>query len=100
MDGAFITDILENYTSISNNVQVLDNKVRQAEEYTKVAKQEYKAIAKVHNAHRTNDALRNKLEMLNAKIYWFNVQTIEKKIDQENRQKTLACKKLSRPKPD
>ena len=43
MDGAFITDIIENYTSISNNVQVLDNKVRQAEEYTKVAKQEYKS---------------------------------------------------------
>lgn len=98
MDGAFITDILENYTSISNNVQVLDNKVRQAEEYTKVAKQEYKAIAKVHNAHRTNDALRNKLEMLNAKIYWFNVQTIEKKIDQENRQKDTCLQEIEQAK--
>ncbi|RCK65465.1 Structural maintenance of chromosomes protein 6 [Candida viswanathii] len=86
MDGAFITDILNNYSESANSVQQLDGKIQHAAAIAQKAKKEYKAIVKVHNRHRTNDALRRKLQALSAKIHWFNVFKIERVMEKKKQE--------------
>ncbi|KAI5970780.1 smc6 [Candida margitis] len=82
MAGAYITDIYNNLDETHRNIRDINSKKDQAEEYTAKCKAEYKRIAKIHNAHRRNDQLRNHAMKLNGKIYWFNAQKYEKKIEE------------------
>lgn len=94
MDGAFITDILNNYSESANSVQELEGKIQNAAAIAQKAKKEYKAIVKIHNRHRTNDALRNRLQVLSAKIHWFNVVSIERVIKRKEKEVAILQQKV------
>lgn len=94
MAGAYITDIYNNLDETHRNIWDISSKKDQAEKYTQACKAEYKRIAQIHNAHRRNDHLRNHAKTLTGKIYWFNVQNLENKIEEYNGRIAEAESKL------
>ncbi|KAG2733422.1 hypothetical protein G9P44_002947 [Scheffersomyces stipitis] len=81
MSGAFITNIIDNFGRTSKNIAEINSKIVQAQHYRKACKDSYNEIASIYNRHKKSDYLRNKLQMLYGKILWYNVTTIEKKVN-------------------
>ncbi|KAI5903152.1 Structural maintenance of chromosomes protein 6 [Candida parapsilosis] len=82
--GAYITDVHNNLDETYRNIHDIRTKRDQAEKYAKACKAEYNRIGQIYNAHRRNDHLRAISKNLNAKVYWFNVQSLENKIKEYN----------------
>ncbi|KAK6454161.1 P-loop containing nucleoside triphosphate hydrolase protein [Scheffersomyces xylosifermentans] len=92
MSGAFITDILDNYTRTTKNIVEVQKKVRQAKEHLAACSQKYREVATVYNRHKQSDYLRHKLGVLHGKVYWYNVHNIEAKI-QKYQDEVEHCQK-------
>lgn len=94
MAGSLINDILENYHLTSRNIVEVQKKMEIARSHLEVATSKYEETAKVYNRFRKSDALRRLLELIHAKIYWFNVLVIEKKIQKYQTQLTQAKEEI------
>ncbi|KAI5950176.1 smc6 [Candida jiufengensis] len=80
MAGAYINDIHDNLDSTARNIRDIDSRIDQSKIYLSDCETSYKKTKKVYETHRKNDHLRNKLENIAGKVYWFNVEAIEKKM--------------------
>ncbi|CAK7897949.1 structural maintenance of chromosomes protein 6 [[Candida] anglica] len=81
MSGALINDILENYRVISQNIVEVQSKLKMVRTDLEVALNKYEESSKVYNKFKKSDNLRRELELTNGKMYWFNVEIIEKKCE-------------------
>lgn len=80
MAGSLINDIIENYRITSGNIVEVQNKLKLAKTHLDVATKHYEESASLYNKFKKSDSLRKHLELIHAKIYWYNVTVIEKKI--------------------
>lgn len=80
MAGSLINDIIENYRITSGNIVEVQNKLKLAKTHLDVATKNYDESASLYNKFKKSDSLRKHLELIHAKIYWYNVTVIEKKI--------------------
>ena len=80
MAGALINDILENYKVISRNIVEVQNKLTLVKTDLSVAVTKYEELKNLYNKFKKSDYLRRQLDLINGKMYWFNVRVIENKI--------------------
>lgn len=84
MSGSSIEDILDKYSLTSQNIQQVRDKLKLTRTHFDAATKKYEEAAALYNQFKKSDNLRKQLHLLNGKIFWFNVQTVEKKIQLYN----------------
>lgn len=77
MAGILITDIIKNYEDTSNHLKNVSDKLDSAKSHLKTANDKLLESKKTYDKFRQSDMLRRKLELLNGKIFWYNVNKIE-----------------------
>ncbi|KAI5960771.1 smc6 [Candida pseudojiufengensis] len=80
MAGAYINDIHDNLDSTARNIRDIESRIDQSKVYLSDCETNYKKIKKIYEAHKKNDHLRNKMDMLTGKVHWFNVEAYEKRL--------------------
>jgi chromosome segregation ATPase len=80
MAGAYINDILANYTKTTANIVEVESKLKLARKQLETFTKKYKEVGIMYNRYKQSDYLRKKMKIIHGKIYWFNVQVIEEKI--------------------
>lgn len=81
MAGALINDILENYKLISKNIVEVQNKLNLVKTDLQVAVSKYEELKSLYTKFKKSDYLRRQLDLINGKMYWFNVRVIETKMN-------------------
>lgn len=81
MAGILITDIIKNYEDTSNHLKNVSDKLDSAKSHSRTANDKLLESKRTYDKFRQSDMLRRKLELLNGKIFWYNVNKIEMTID-------------------
>lgn len=79
-EGTNIQSILQNYQEASRNILSLQNRSTMAKEYYDEACTRYAECERAYRKYKHSHTLRQQLEKINGKIFWFNVQVIERRI--------------------
>lgn len=77
MAGALIDDILDNYRKTHNDIILVRDKLSTAKDQYNTAVTKYNESLSVYEKFRQSDTLRNKLQTIHGKVYWFNVTKVE-----------------------
>lgn len=80
MKGAHINDIVGNYEATAKNIVEIKKRVDDAEKQNTALNAKYHESKSTYDLYRASDSLREKLEVIHGKIYWFNVNIMESKI--------------------
>lgn len=79
-EGTNIQSILQNYQEASRNILSLQNRSVSAKEYFDEACQRYAECERAYRKYKHSHTLRQQLEKINGKIFWFNVEVLERRI--------------------
>ncbi|CAH6723874.1 structural maintenance of chromosomes protein 6 [[Candida] jaroonii] len=77
MQGVLVTDIINNHKQTSNHVSEIKGKLSLAKENQVIAREKLAESIKQHNRFKESDELRRKVDLLQGKIFWYNVYRIE-----------------------
>lgn len=77
MQGVLVTDIVDNYRQTSAHVNEVHEKLNMAKTQHSTAKDMFNESARAYERFKQSDNLRQKLELINGKIFWYNVSKIE-----------------------
>lgn len=83
MQGVLVTDIVENYRQTSAHVKDVYEKLKMAKNQESIAKNMFNESARAYERFKQSDNLRQKLELINGKIFWYNVVKIEAGINKQ-----------------
>lgn len=79
-EGTNIQSILQNYQEASRNILSLQNRSVAAKEYYEEACRRYAECERAYRKYKHSHTLRQQLEKINGKIFWFNVEVLERRI--------------------
>lgn len=80
LKGTSIEEILERYSLTSQNIQAVRDKAKTTQTHYDAACKKYDEALALYNQFKKSDGLRRRLQLLNGKMYWFNVSVYEKKL--------------------
>lgn len=83
-EGTNIQSIILNYQDASRNILSLQNRLRAAKEYFDEATQKYLECERAYKKYKHSHLLRQQLEKINGKIYWFNVEVLDRRIKKKD----------------
>lgn len=83
-EGTNIQSILQNYQEASRNILSLQKRSASAKEYYDEAAQRYAECERAYRKYKHSHTLRQQLEKINGKIYWFNVEVLERRITKKD----------------
>lgn len=83
-EGTNIQSILQNYQEASRNILSLQNRSVAAKDYFNEACQRYAECERAYKKYKHSHTLRQQLEKINGKIFWFNVQVLERRISKKD----------------
>lgn len=100
-EGTNIHSILQNYQEASRNILSLQNRSVAARSYYEEACQKYAESERAYKKFKHSHTLRQQLEKINGKIFWYNVEVLSRRIakkeceiaEMETESKTLEEKK-------
>lgn len=81
MSGSSIKDITNKFGLISTDIQRLKEKIKLTQTHFDVAVKKYDESAAMYEQFKRSDNLRRQLQLMHGKIYWFNVTSVEKKME-------------------
>lgn len=79
-EGTNIQSILQNYQEASRNILSLQKRSMAAKDYYTEACQRYAECERAYKKYKHSHTLRQQQQKINGKIYWFNVQIVERRI--------------------
>lgn len=83
-EGTNIQSILQNYQEASRNILSLQKRSVAAKDYFNEAAQRYSECERAYRKYKHSHTLRQQLEKINGKIYWFNVEVLERRIKKKD----------------
>lgn len=83
-EGTNIQSILQNYEEASRNILSLQKRSVAAKEYFDESVQRYAECERAYRKYKHSHTLRQQLEKINGKIYWFNVEVLERRIKKKD----------------
>ncbi|WEJ93315.1 Structural maintenance of chromosomes protein 6 [Yamadazyma tenuis] len=84
MQGTSVEDIIDNYSQAQTNIQEISSQLTAAQNHESIARKKYNDSLEVYEKFRQSDQLREKLSLLNGKVFWFNVTKIEQLMQKRN----------------
>lgn len=94
-EGTNIQSIIKNYQEASRNILNLQTRQATAKQYYEEACKKYAECERGYRKFKHSHTLRQQLEKINGKIYWFNVDVVGRKIKwEESEIKDLENEKL------
>lgn len=82
-EGTNIHSIIQNYQEASKNILNLQTRQASAKQYYEEACRKYAECERGYKKFKHSHTLRQQLEKINGKIYWFNVEVVGRKIKWE-----------------
>lgn len=82
-EGTNIHSIIQNYQEASKNILNLQTRQASAKQYYEEACRKYTECERGYKKFKHSHSLRQQLEKINGKIYWFNVDVVGRKIKWE-----------------
>lgn len=79
-EGTNIQSILLNYQDASKNIMNLQQRLKAAKNFFDEACQRYKECERTYQKYKHSHNLREQSEKINGKMYWFNVDVMEKRL--------------------
>lgn len=79
-EGTNIQSILQNYQEASRNILSLQNRSFAAKRFYEEACQKYAESERAYKKFKHSHTLRQQLEKINGKIFWYNVDILERRI--------------------
>lgn len=79
-EGTNIQSILRNYQEASRNILSLQNRSAAAKDYYEQACKKYAESERAYKKYKHSHTLRQQLEKINGKIFWYNVEVLERRI--------------------
>lgn len=85
-EGTNIQSILVNYQDASKNIMNLQHRLKSAKLFFDDACQKYKECERTYQKYKHSHNLREQSERINGKMYWFNVEVMEKRIGKKHKE--------------
>lgn len=79
-EGTNIQSILLNYQDASKNIMNLQQRLKAAKHFFDEACQRYRESERTYQKYKHSHNLREQSEKINGKMYWFNVDVMEKRL--------------------
>lgn len=79
-EGTNIQSILQNYQEASRNILSLQNRSVSAKTFYEEACQKYAESERAYKKYKHSHTLRQQLEKINGKIFWYNVEVLSRRI--------------------
>lgn len=83
-EGTNIQSILLNYQEASRNILSLQNRLITAKEFYEEACVKYVESERAYKKYKHSHTLRQQLEKINGKIFWFNVEILERRMKKKD----------------
>ena len=93
-EGTSIQAIIRNYQEISQKIQNLQSLLVESKEHFKEATNRYLEVERVYKKYKESNTLRQQLEKIHGKIYWFNVEVMKKVIGKKEVEISEKCSKI------
>lgn len=93
-EGTNIQTILLNYQDASRNILDLQQRLKTAREFLYDACQRYKDCERTYQKYKHSHNLREQAERINGKMYWFNVEVMERRLNKKNEEKAQKHKEI------
>lgn len=92
--GTNIQLIILNYQEASRNILSLQSRLAAAKAFYDEAAQKYSEAERAYKKYRHSHTLRQQLERINGKIYWFNVQVLTRRLQKREAEKNAKALEL------
>lgn len=83
-EGSNIQSILLNYQEASKNILSLQSRLQAAQTYYEEACRKYDESERAYKKYKHSHTLRQQLEKINGKIFWFNVEVLERRMKKKD----------------
>lgn len=94
-EGTNIQSIILNYQDASRNILSLQNRLIAAKEYYDESCQRYMECERAYKKYKHSHTLRQQLEKINGKIYWFNVDVLDRRIQKKDQEIAERTQEIS-----